>query len=226
MKREIIPTLLALTIIGNLLLSACGAEATATPSAENAVDPLYTAAALTLTSSQPTAVAATMTAPATATLWVTNTPSLPTPTKSYSSVSSSACDNSAYVSDVTIPDGTTIAAGEAFTKTWSILNTGTCTWTTDYTIAYVSGNDMDGEATALTESVAPNESISISVDLVAPSSTGSYTGYWRMYNTDGAGFGASVYVMITVITVYTSTPTATATEEATYTPTPTVEAYP
>lgn len=45
MKRGIVATLLALTVIGGLLLSACGAEATATPPAENAVDLLYTAAA-------------------------------------------------------------------------------------------------------------------------------------------------------------------------------------
>ena len=231
MKRGITPTLLILTAIGSLLLSACGAEGTATPSAENAVDLLYTAAAMTLTSSLPAPVAtSTPTLPATLTPWPTqNTFTLlatSTPSYTYNVSSSTTCDNSAYVSDVTIPDGTEIAAGESFTKTWAILNTGTCTWTTDYSIGFYSGNDLDGSATALTESVAPNETVYISVDMVAPSTTGSYTGYWRMHNASDTDFGASVYVMITVTTAYTSTPTATETEESTSTPTPTVEAYP
>ncbi len=231
MKHGIIPTLLVLSVIGSLLLSACSAEATATPSAENAVDLLYTAAAMTLTNSLPVPVAtSTPTLPATLTPWPTqNTIPLlatSTPSYTYNVSSSTACDNSVYVSDVTIPDGTEVAAGESFTKTWAILNTGTCTWTTDYSIDFYSGSDLDGSATALTESVAPNETVYISVDMVAPSTTGDYVGYWRMHNASDADFGASVYVLITVTTAYTSTPTATETEEPTSTPTPTVEAYP
>lgn len=231
MKRGIVPTLLALTAIGSLLLSACGAKATVTPSAENVVNLLYTAAAMTLTSSLPVpAVTATPTLLATLTPRPTqNTvPLLATNASSYTyNVSSStACDNSVYVSDVTIPDGTEVAAGESFTKTWAILNTGTCTWNTDYSIDFYSGNDLDGSATTLTESVAPNETVYISVDMVAPSTTGDYVGYWRMHNASDTDFGASVYVMITVTTAYTSTPTASETEEPTSTPTPTVEAYP
>lgn len=229
MKRGIVPTLLALTAIGSLLLSACGVEETATPSAENAVDLLYTAAAMTLTSNLPVP-AATPTLPATLTPWPTQNTVPPlttnTPSYTYNVSSSAACDNSAYVSDMTIPDGTEVAAGESFTKTWAILNTGTCTWTTDYSIDFYSGNDLDGSATALTESVAPNETVYISVDMVAPSTTGDYVGYWRMHNASDADFGASVYVMITVTMAYTSTPTATETEEPASTPTPTVEAYP
>ena len=35
------------------------------------------------------------------------------------------CDNSIYISDVTIPDYTTVAAGQTFVKTWMFQNTGT-----------------------------------------------------------------------------------------------------
>jgi hypothetical protein len=73
-----------------------------------------------LTSSLPVpAVTATPSPPATLTPWPTQNiiPLLATNTPSYTyNVSSSAaCDNSAYISDVTIPDGTEVAAGESFT---------------------------------------------------------------------------------------------------------------
>src|SRR5215211_5720715 len=51
-------------------------------------------------------------------------------------------DSAIFVEDVTVPDNTRLTAGEEFTKTWKLQNTGSCTWT-DYTIAFVSGDRMD-----------------------------------------------------------------------------------
>src|SRR5688572_2187376 len=56
-------------------------------------------------------------------------PSDPTPTPS-------CRDNAIFVEDVSIPDNTRLEAGEKFTKTWKLQNTGSCTWT-GYTIAFV-----------------------------------------------------------------------------------------
>jgi len=39
------------------------------------------------------------------------------------------CDRAQFISDVTVPDGTTFAPGATFTKTWRLKNSGTCTWT-------------------------------------------------------------------------------------------------
>src|SRR5271157_3556857 len=36
------------------------------------------------------------------------------------------CDNSIYISDVTIPDSTSVAANQTFVKTWMLQNTGSC----------------------------------------------------------------------------------------------------
>ena len=54
-----------------------------------------------------------------------------------------ACDQAAFIRDVTVPDGSPFAPGETFTKTWRLQNTGTCTWTTsNYTLVYVADNDF------------------------------------------------------------------------------------
>jgi hypothetical protein len=210
-------------------LSACSAEA-ATPTDEvSALNAVYTVAALTV-SAQSAAASPTATPKPAATATLLASPTL-IPTLAAQNVAvpaaavyaSSSCDNSAYLSDVTIPDGTIFAPGEAFTKTWSFQNTGTCAWSASYSLSFVSGNAMSGSTTALIAAVSSGGQTTVSVALVAPSTTGTYTGYWKLQNAAGNSFGQSVYVQIVVSDdAATVTPTPTATDdESTYTSTPT-----
>ena len=129
----------------------------------------------------------------------------------------SSCNNSAYVIDVTIPDNTVMAPGASFVKTWALENTGTCTWDTSFQLIFVSGSQMAGASTKLASSVAPSQQVQVSVSLTAPTTAGSYTGYWRLADDQGNAFGESVTVVINVSSTLTSTPTGTL---ATSTPTP------
>jgi len=52
------------------------------------------------------------------------------------------CDHVQFVSDVTVPDGSSFTPGAAFTKTWQLKNIGTCTWTTSYSLVYAGGDQM------------------------------------------------------------------------------------
>jgi hypothetical protein len=208
------------------LLASCGANATQTE--EAVLSGVYTAVASTLSAQE---IFTTPTA--TPTTFATTTPfSLP-PTipatvvtvqskVSYSSASTAnGCNDAAYVSDVTIPDGTVLGPGEAFVKTWEFQNTGTCDWNENFLITFVSGAEMDGETTELDQDVSAGATGDISVSLIAPDSEGTYTGYWRLADEDGNVFGQSVYVMIVVSEdAATATPTST-TESATSTSTPT-----
>lgn len=108
-------------------------------------------------------------------------------------------DRAIYVADVTIPDGTVISPGAAFKKTWKLQNAGSSTWTTSYSLAFVSGEKM-GNITSvpLPQSVAPGAQIDVTVDMVAPTNPGSYQSYWKMKNASGQFFNDSVYVLITV----------------------------
>ena len=49
------------------------------------------------------------------------------------------CDWAQFITDATVPDGTSFAPGTAFRKTWRLRNIGTCTWTTGYSLVYDSG---------------------------------------------------------------------------------------
>ena len=145
------------------------------------------------------------------------TPATPTVTP----VPSSGCDRVTFVSDLDVPDGKVFAPNAAFTKTWRVKNTGTCTWTTSYKLVLVSGDPMGAASTEinLTSTIAPNTTVDIPVKLVAPATNGSYRGYWQFKNKDGAlfGIGASAdkpfWVDITVRggSAATVTPTVTGT---------------
>jgi len=82
------------------------------------------------------------------------------------------CDNSIYISDVTIPDYTTVAAGQTFVKTWMLQNTGTCAWNTNFILDYVGGSQMGGTNTNVGSSVAPGQQADLSVTLTAPTAAG------------------------------------------------------
>ena len=52
------------------------------------------------------------------------------------------CNAASFVADVTIPDWSSIYAGESFVKTWKVKNVGTCAWTKEYKIYFYSGTQM------------------------------------------------------------------------------------
>ena len=111
-----------------------------------------------------------------------------------------ACNNAAQlVTDVTVPDNTILRPGQAFTKTWRLRNTGGCTWTPNYTLMRDSGDAMGGPVSVkLPWAVVRNSTVDISVSLAAPSTPGTYKGYWQLADAGGRRFGPKIYVKIVV----------------------------
>ncbi len=195
-----------ITVIG-IILSSC--SLLDNPRPENQPNTIFTAAAQTV-EAQLTQVAL---------LKPTNSPApsipptspLPTPknTDAQAAVTtdpSQVCDTAKFVADVTIPDRTELVGGESFTKTWRFTNIGSCTWDSSYTLVFDAGDLIGGPASQpLPGNVAPGQQVDVSVMLQAPSSAGSYRGYWRLRNSSGvmlpvtSGYnGKSFYVDIHV----------------------------
>ncbi len=86
--------------------------------------------------------------------------------------------------DVTIPDGTKVEAGASFVKTWKFKNTGTCPWT-GYTLAFASGDRMGAPDSAPVPQTLSGKEVNVSVDLVAPSQDGDYTGNFELRDEKG-----------------------------------------
>ncbi|MCC7368660.1 MAG: hypothetical protein IT306_09565 [Chloroflexi bacterium] len=118
-------------------------------------------------------------------------------------IQGSCTSTAAFVSDVTFPDGTTMAAGQSFVKTWRIRNTGTCTWT-GYSLAFTNGNQLGAPGSVSVPTTAPNQTADISVTLTAPQAGGRYQGNWQLKNAQGvsvsSGGGGTVWVNIQVKT--------------------------
>ncbi|MBN2119302.1 MAG: hypothetical protein JW730_22210 [Anaerolineales bacterium] len=93
-------------------------------------------------------------------------------------------DSALFVEDVSYPDNTHLTAGEKFTKTWKLQNTGTCTWT-GYTVAFVSGDKMEAPDSVPVPETEAQSTVEVSVDLVAPADDGAYTGNFELRDAGG-----------------------------------------
>ena len=68
------------------------------------------------------------------------------------------CTVSARLASENPPDQALLKPGDTFLKTWSLENTGTCTWDTSYKLVFMNGDLMGGLASyPLPEPVAPGE---------------------------------------------------------------------
>ena len=101
-----------------------------------------------------------------------------------------ACTDKINFAGETIPDDTSFQPGTAFTKSWTLVNAGTCTWTTDYALTFIGGQRMGAPASVkLPQSVEPGGSIPFNVEMTAPTSAGEYLGTWMLSNEEGQNFG-------------------------------------
>lgn len=100
------------------------------------------------------------------------------------------CDAVKFVKDVTVADNTQFSPGAPFIKTWRLRNSGTCTWTTGYSAVFVKGDAMGAASpVSLPHSVAPGDTVDVSVAMYAPDKAGTYRGDWMLRNASGALFG-------------------------------------
>jgi hypothetical protein len=119
-----------------------------------------------------------------------------------------------FVEDLTIPDDTPIAPGQAFTKTWRLRNTSLCDWGLGYRFVFESGSLMGANGTVALPPVKAGREFDVSVDFVAPTTPGEYTSRWQVVGPDGEAFGSTPFVRIIVTggggepTTPTTTPTA------------------
>jgi methionine-rich copper-binding protein CopC len=153
------------------------AELTARPVTETAAATLQATAGNTATAEP------TQTPPATATNVSTST--LP-PT-----ATTIPCNRASFVTDVTYPDGSEVEVNKGFVKTWRLQNSGSCTWTSGYRLVFSHGDRMNApdEVVLTGGTVAPGQSVDVSVNLTAPNTAGTYKGEFRLKSSDGQVFG-------------------------------------
>ena len=169
-----INTLAAQTVIAQLTQMA---QSTATPGSDSQGGLPTNTPAAELPTSTPTPTA-------TATNLPTNTPVPPTATPR-PTATPLPCNWAQFVKDVTIPDDTVLSPGESFKKTWRLKNIGSCNWTSGYSLVFLNGEEMGGYSVSMPHTVAPGDTVDLSVNMVAPTQAGTYRGNWMLRNKDG-----------------------------------------
>lgn len=103
-----------------------------------------------------------------------------------------------YISDLTYPDGSEVAAGSQISKEWLVDNSGTCNWGEEYSFQLIAGDDF-GLTTEqpLVNSKAGSQAV-VKLEFTAPSDPGNYRSEWQAYSPDGSPFGDSLYLEIVV----------------------------
>ncbi len=99
---------------------------------------------------------------------------------------SSGTDKADFVAE-TYLDGTTVPAGQGFTKSWTVRNSGTTTWSSNYRLRWVSGASLSNHADVpINGSVPPGSNYTFSVLMTAANATGTYREDWKLINSGGA----------------------------------------
>lgn len=110
----------------------------------------------------------------------------PTPKATGSLVSG---DNSAFVTDVTYPDGTKVSEGQKFIKKWEIKNIGSDLWAARYLAPIGSSTGLCTYPPRVKIPVTrPGEDVIISVPVTASDSPGICFVTWKMVTATGTPY--------------------------------------
>lgn len=93
--------------------------------------------------------------------------------------------------DQSIADGTHYSPGESDDLIWYITNIGTTTWTTSYSLRFFTGTNFAKAGNTryyLTQTTAPQQTASITIDFVAPTTPGEYKMSWVLSNENDSNF--------------------------------------
>lgn len=162
-----------------LILSACSPEPTPPPASTSA--PVPTAQEVTSTAA-PTVTDA---APA-----AQSTPTVGTPIPCVDAAASVEWlrDDVPY-NFMEVTQNKPVPPNGYFTMTFTLKNSGTCTWDSSYAIAFESGYRMTQlekyPVIAEAETVAPGESTTFHITMVAPPKTGGHQGIWQFISGNG-----------------------------------------
>jgi murein DD-endopeptidase MepM/ murein hydrolase activator NlpD len=104
-----------------------------------------------------------------------------------------------FVSDVTLPDGARVTAGQKLRKTWRIHNDGETTWGVGYELAFIKDEQMSAPLSVALPSIRPGQQGEISIDIVAPTAPGRHKTTWQPRDPQGRFFPFEFYADIDVV---------------------------
>lgn len=163
-----------------LLLAACSALGGPSSTAPEGGD-VFRPPAL----SSPMAVVASPTSPA---------PAAPTPTSPPIAPTPECSSGLRYIEDLTIPDGSIAAPGEALDKRWRVENNGTCNWDERFRLKLIAGPSLGAGETRALYPARSGTQADLQIIFTAPQEPGAYRSAWQAYNPAGQPFGDTIFI--------------------------------
>jgi lambda repressor-like predicted transcriptional regulator len=128
-------------------------------------------------------------------------------------------DRSAFVRDVSVPDGALVLPGQRFTKIWELQNAGSVPWegrflqcvdeevvvtTRTGETLHLAHNLVPDQQRIPVPTTAPGATLQLSMDFTAPQQPGTVLSYWKSVFADGSlcfPDSAGLWVMVRVSTL-------------------------
>jgi hypothetical protein len=107
--------------------------------------------------------------------------------------------NLTFLSDLTIPDNTSITYGSTIDKQWIVENSGSCHWNSEYRLKHIGGATLDApEEIALYPARAGTQA-TIQILFTAPFTDGEYESAWQAFDPSGVAFGDPIFIRIIAV---------------------------
>jgi hypothetical protein len=108
-------------------------------------------------------------------------------------------NNLEFVSDVTIPDGTTVSIGAAIDKQWLVNNNGSCNWDSAYRLKWIGGDPLGANQEQDLYPARAGTQATLRIVFTAPAAEGTYESAWQAYGSNGIAFGDPIFMKIVVV---------------------------
>ncbi len=107
-------------------------------------------------------------------------------------------NNLSFITDLTVPDGTQVAAGSPVDKQWQVENNGTCNWDGRYRLKFIAGADLGAPLVQALYPARSGTQPAIRITFTAPAEPGTYRSAWQAYSPQDEPFGDPIFVEIIV----------------------------
>jgi len=108
-------------------------------------------------------------------------------------------NNLTYVSDLTIPDGTSIPYGATIDKQWLVQNSGTCHWNAGYRLRHIGGAVLGAPEEIALYPARSGTQAALQMTFTAPFTDGEYESAWQAFDPNGLAFGDPIFVRINAV---------------------------
>ncbi len=112
-------------------------------------------------------------------------------------------DNTLFIKDVTIPDGSSVPVNTTFEKIWRVKNTGTVVWKNRYLKRMTPASSLICSSPAMVPipETLPGQTIDIAVTFTTPHLPGSCRTDWKTSDENGNLYFPEMHGLYSIVTV-------------------------